>query len=257
MDAHSLKVIKYLSLPLILLLAIEAYCGAFVSEIYQRETLSLASQSQLQDKLNLFILLPLLALSLWQMHRQKGLWMLIFGGVIFYSLYQAFLYAFGLHFNGLFIIYCLHLGLTFYLFVYFLRKVARLEIAFLFREDAPLNWIGGLLILAAIFFYSIWLSELIPALRNAAIPASVAQNNLLVNPRHVLDIAIVLPSMLVAGILLMRRHGMGYLVSAVFLIYLVLQSGLMMATEQASILGYFAGGLALLSGFAFWRLIRL
>ncbi|MEL7531149.1 MAG: hypothetical protein AAFN10_07585 [Bacteroidota bacterium] len=256
MDAHSLKVIKYLTLPLLLLLGLEAYWGAFSSGTYQAEVASRTQQLGFLDRLNLFVVLPLLGLSLWQIHRHKAVWILSFGGLVFYSLYQGFLYAFGLHFNRLFLLYCLHLGLSFYLFVYFIRKAARLEISDLFRENAPLKLIGGFLILAALLFYTLWLTELIPALRNASLPRSVAAHSLLVNPRHVLDLGIVLPSMLVAGILLIRRHGMGYLVSGIFLIYLCLQLSAMIGTEQSPMMGYTCGGLVVLSGFCFWRLVR-
>ncbi|MEM6348117.1 MAG: hypothetical protein AAF927_29820 [Bacteroidota bacterium] len=257
MDLHSLKVIKYLTLPLLLLLGLEAYWGAFDPSTYQAESTALTTHLGWQGRLNLFVVIPLLGLSLWQMHRQNARWILCFGGVIFYSLYQAFCYAFGLHFNSLFIIYCLHLALSFYLFVFFTRKASRLEISTLFRESAPLKWIGGFLILMALLFYSIWLSELIPALRNASLPASLAQQDLRVNPRHVLDLGIVLPSMLVLGILLMRKHGMGYLVSAIFLLYLCLQLLNLLGLGLPFLPNYLAGALALLSAFFFWRLVRV
>ncbi|MEL7340451.1 MAG: hypothetical protein AAGM67_08205, partial [Bacteroidota bacterium] len=164
--------------------------------------------------------------------RQRSGWMLLFGGMVFCLLYHFFAYAFAVHFNALFLPYCLILGLSFYLFVFFLRKVARIERSLLFRADVPLRLIGGYLILVALSLYVMDLSVVIPASQNASTPAFLLENRLLTDPMQVLDLAIFLPSMLVAGILLIRQHTMGYLVSAVFLVFLLFR-----ALSQLSSLG--------------------
>ncbi|MEL6591640.1 MAG: hypothetical protein AAFQ68_16230 [Bacteroidota bacterium] len=224
MDTHTLKVIKFLTLSLLLLLAIVGYCGAFVNNTYRLDAATMIPIWQGKDMVHLLIMLPLMGFSLRQMHRQRSGWMLLFGGMIFTLLYHFFAYAFAVHFNDLFLLYCLILGLSFYLFVFFLRKVARIERERLFREDAPLRLIGGYLILVSLSLYVMALSEVIPALQNASPPDFLTENGLLTDPIQVLDLSIFLPSMLVAGILLIRQHTMGYLVSAVFLVFLLFRA---------------------------------
>ncbi|WP_296823731.1 hypothetical protein, partial [Sulfurovum sp.] len=51
---------------------------------------------------------------------------------------------------------------------------------------------------------------------------NVSDYNLLVNPVHVLDIAIALPGLIITSILLIRKHQLGFIFSPVFLVFTII-----------------------------------
>jgi hypothetical protein len=60
----------------------------------------------------------------------------------------------------------------------------------------------------------VWLWAVVPALVAGRVPDDLVKAGLLVNPVHVLDMAVFLPAMLLAGALLLRRRAMGYVLAA-------------------------------------------
>ena len=64
-----------------------------------------------------------------------------------------------------------------------------------------------------VLFAGLWLSELVPALVSGRVPVSLAEAGLWVNPIHVIDLSIVLPGFIVAGVAALgrREHGLFWL----------------------------------------------
>jgi hypothetical protein len=67
-----------------------------------------------------------------------------------------------------------------------------------------------LLIGVAALFLGLWLSEIIPDLVAGAPSRSASEWRVPTNPVHVLDLAFFLPAVAVSGVLLLRRHRLGY-----------------------------------------------
>ena len=62
-----------------------------------------------------------------------------------------------------------------------------------------------------------------------SVPKDVSDYKLLVNPVHVLDIAIVLPGLIITVILLMKKHVLGFIFAPIFLVFVTLLSIALMA----------------------------
>ncbi|HYT45408.1 MAG TPA: hypothetical protein VEP90_23975, partial [Methylomirabilota bacterium] len=62
----------------------------------------------------------------------------------------------------------------------------------------------------------------IPALVTGKIPPGVMENGLLTNPVHVLDLALLLPAMIITAILLWRRKLLGYFLAVPLLVFSIL-----------------------------------
>lgn len=112
--------ILLLSGPLAILTAFVSYAGVFIESTYTKETAIYAAQGIGQDIVNLFFVVPILIIGAIFSYRKSKLGLLIWSGAIFYLAYSYTIYSFGLHFNHLFIAYCVILGLSFYSLVYFL-----------------------------------------------------------------------------------------------------------------------------------------
>ena len=224
MKLNYTKSIIYLSVLLCLFLTIVSFAGGFIESTYQRETTSLAVQGIGQDIFDLFIAAPLLLISLLLSLRQSRTGIFILGGTVFYILYSFFIYSFGIHFNNLFVLYCFTLGTAFYLFILIIAEFLNADVKNWFEEKIPARSTASYLILIAVLFYYMWFSDIIPAVMNNSVPASVTGYNLLVNPVHVMDLSFVLPGLIIVSLLLIRKHRVGYIFVPVLLIFIVLLS---------------------------------
>ncbi|MEJ2627598.1 MAG: hypothetical protein P8078_03445 [bacterium] len=77
------------------------------------------------------------------------------------------------------------------------------------------------MLIIAVMFYLLWFKEIIPAIVNNTIPKSVTDYDLLVNPVHVIDIAIALPGLIITAVLLIRKHQLGYILTPIFLVFII------------------------------------
>jgi len=216
--------ILLLSVPLAILTAIASYAGIFIESTYARETTLYTSQGIGQDIVNLFIVVPILLVASFFASRKSKLGLLVWSGAIFYLAYSYTIYSFGLHFNQLFILYCAILGLSFYSFVYFILSAHKVNAAELFSDKISTLSTGVFLIVIAVLFYFIWLSELIPSINQNETPKSVIESGLLINPVHVLDLAICLPALLITGIALIQKRSIGFLLAPAMLIFCILMA---------------------------------
>jgi hypothetical protein len=221
MKLKNLKTLNFLLLPLSITLSIVSIAGAFVPSTYQREVPSMAAQGAGQDMVNLFLVVPLLLVSLVLTNRGSKIASLFLGGTLAYILYSFVIYSLGIHFNQMFLLYTATLGLSLYAFILYMNDMLKKDLSEWF-ENAPKKLIGIYLIIVAAIFYALWLQSIIPALINKTIPDDVANYDLLVNPVHVIDMAFALPALILGGILIMKAKSTGYLIAGLSLIFMMI-----------------------------------
>jgi hypothetical protein len=161
---------------------------------------------------------------------------LLHGAALVYTLYSYVIYAFAVHFNALFLVYCVTLGVCFFALLLLLRGLLEEHVRGWFRGRAPLGLAAGLQVTIAVVFAGLWLSEIVPALWNGRPPASLVEGGFFTNPVHVLDLSVLLPALALSGVLLLLRHEAGYLLSPLLLGFAVLMAaaivGMMVAMGQ-------------------------
>ena len=221
MEKPNHKFILLLSFPLAALLIVVSCIGLFTSDFYSAETLNWQAQSVGQDMIDLFFITPCLLITLVLAYRNNKAASMIWGGVVLYLTYTFVLYCFDVHFNRLFVLYCLCLGLSFYSLVYFLlTNLSECKEAF---ENKPATrFIGIYFIIIAMLFYFLWLAEIIPATLQNTIPKSVSDAGLFTNGVQVIDLAVILPAIFITGIFLLRRISFGFILAPVILTFFVL-----------------------------------
>lgn len=222
MENRNLKILRILTLSLAVCLAVVSLYGVFVPSTYERDAASMAAQGIGQDIVNLFFVLPLLLLTLIFMLKGSKVATFIFGGTLFYLLYSFVIYSFGVHFNNLFLLYCLTLGLSFYAFVLTLYELSHMEVQGWFGDRTPVRSVGIFLIIISAMFYLLWLKDIIPVILIDSVPQTVSDYKLLVNPVHVLDIAIVLPGLIITAILLLKKRRLGYILAPISLVFIII-----------------------------------
>ena len=82
--------------------------------------------------------------------------------------------------------------------------------------------VGGVLVVVAVLFAFLWLSEDLPALLAGATPKSAVEMGVPTNPVHVLDFAFFLPAGVLSGVLLLKRVPLAYTLAPAFVVFLIL-----------------------------------
>ncbi len=223
MQLKQIKLITTLTIILSISLAIVSYFGAFVSSTYDRDSLSMGVQGMGQDIVDLFIVVPLLILSLIYVRKAKINSYFIFSGILFYILYSFVIYGFGVHFNNLFLLYCLTLGTSLYTFIIMIVQLSKIDIQNIIFNKTPTKIISEyFFIIIAAMFYMLWLKDIVPAILHNSVPSEVGENNLQVNPVHVLDISIALPGLIITSVLLLKKQKLGFIFTPVFLVFIII-----------------------------------
>ncbi len=261
MNENHARMIAGISIPLALLLAVISSVGLVTSGFYGAETANWQAQSVGQDMIDLFLILPALIVTGIGAYKGKRFFLPLWGGVTLYLLYTFVIYSFAVHFNVLFVLYCLALGLAFYGFLWFLLRQIRFPV--LTTVDRGTIRITGIyFIFIAVLFYFLWLSEILPSIFRKETPASLIEVGLFTNPVHVLDLAVFLPGLLIAGLLVLKRHPFGFSLAPVFLTFTVLMNitigGLILVMRSRGVeadlsVTFIMGTLAL---FSLWLLAR-
>ncbi|MGE3801831.1 MAG: hypothetical protein AB7H80_12500 [Candidatus Kapaibacterium sp.] len=264
-NRSNVRVIAGISIPLGLLTGIISLIGLLTPDFYFKETANWQAQSVGQDIINLCVILPALIATTIGACKRRPLFLTLWGGTLLYLLYTFTIYSFALHFNALFLLYCLALGFSFYGLLYLFFLIATSPAAADIVHKNILKLTGIYFLVIAILFYVLWLSEILPSTLQNRTPQSLTDVGLLTNPVHVLDISVLLPGLFITGVLLLRGNRFGLSFAPIFLAFTILMNitigGLILVMKEKGIpadlsLTFIMGALALLSLTLLIRLAR-
>jgi hypothetical protein len=201
-----------------LLVSATSLLGILFDGTYSRDTKAWAVQAVGQDYANLVVVMLLLA-STYYLSRGSLKAYLVWLGAHLYIIYVFAIYAFAVHFNFLFLIYILILGISFYTLIGGLRAVDTANLSATLITNTTSKKASALLMFTGIMFSALWLAQIVPYLQSNQIPPILAEIGLLTNPVHVLDLAFMLPGMIIASVLIWRRDALGFLVIVPLLVF--------------------------------------
>jgi hypothetical protein len=214
------KYIIALSVPLAILIIIVSLVGIYTPDFYAKETQNWQVQSIGQDIINLVFITPVLLVSSLLAARNWKPGRHLWGGALLYLIYTFTIYCFDVHFNKLFVLYCLILGFAFYAFLYFTFQ--RLREPTLYTTSLVRKIVGIYFISISVLFYFVWLSETMPAVIANSVPKTLEQAGLPTNPVHVIDLAIILPGIFMTGIFLLKNKKLGHILTPTMLMFFIL-----------------------------------
>lgn len=214
------KNVLKVSIPLIVLVIVVSLVGLLYPEIYRAAAPGWLTQTVGQDAIDLFLIVPVLIIGTLYSLATNRIAIYLWLGTMMYLVYTFLIYCFTVRFNPLFIPYCLILGISFFSVVWFFSGDK--DQVYGNTRNRILSVVGIYFIAISVIFYSLWLSEVIPATINNEIPESTKEAGLLTNPVHVIDLAFFLPATFIAGVLALRRTLMSTILSPVFLTFFIL-----------------------------------
>jgi hypothetical protein len=211
-----------LSLALATVAAAGSVAGLLaVDRIYGQETEAFIDQAVAQDLVNLCVVAPGIAVLAVAALRGSLAAYLAWLGFLAFTVYNYVIYVFDIHFGPLFLVWVAVFGAAVYALGggVLALDFAAVGAAFGHRRE---RFTAGFLLVTAVLFGLLWLSDIVPALLDGTAPKSVVEVNLPTSPVHVLDLAVFLPAVAAVGASLWRQHPLGYVGAPVMLLFLAL-----------------------------------
>jgi hypothetical protein len=191
------------------------------SGLYRYDPAEFALEGIIWDVINLFIGLPLFALSIYLSHRNSMRGKLLLEGLLFYFFYVYLMATVGIAFNNLFLVYIIIFALCAVVFFMNLSNVNVLSLPTQVSTKFPHRLFTGFVFTVGAVLCILWLKRIFQIMLTGQFPPDVAGMTTLVSQG--VDLGIVVPLALSAGISLERRSPWGYLLASITMTY-----GLMM-----------------------------
>ena len=177
--------------------------------LYQKDSLLLGSGFRGNDAVMLFVATPLLLISLC-FHRRGSLK----ASIMLLGALATFLYAyasigFGANYNSLFPLYIVLFSLSLFAFILAFASLDLQLLAGRVLPSLPRRGLASFLFISAAVLFIVWfVLSLLPAILSGRPPEVL--DHYTTFPTHMLDLGIVMPALILAGVLLLRHHRLGY-----------------------------------------------
>jgi hypothetical protein len=188
--------------------------------LYAHDTIFSAGASQGADLIALFIALPLLVVS-FVLYRRGSLrgGFLVVSALAYYLYYGASL-GFVVAYNNLYLIYLALFSASFFAFILSFTMFDLPTLPTRISQRLPRRGTAVFMFVAGFGTAFIWLSDVVNALSTNGVPEALGVNISLIT--YTLDVGIIAPAALLAGVLLLRRAPLGYLLTGILSIMLAL-----------------------------------
>lgn len=184
--------------------------------LYQYDTLLVGAALRGTDAVTLLISLPLLVLFFWKARSGSQNVMLALLGVLFYFLYKGASLTFSAAFNPLFLVYTALFSASLFAVIVAMTTFDLESLAKRVQPGFPHRGAAFFLFVAGFGTLLIWLSEVIPPILTGDAPEIMGTYTTLFT--HGFDSAVITPAAVIAGVCLLRRNPLGYLLAAPILI---------------------------------------
>lgn len=185
--------------------------------LYQYDSRLLGAGFKGTDMVTLTIAIPILLLSYLQSRRGSLRWGTFLVAALFYFLYNGASMTFAASFNSLFLFYIALFSGSMFALIFTLVNVDSAELIKRVQAGFPHRAIAGFLFVAGIGTLLLWISELIGPILQGTAPEIIGPYTTLFT--HGFDSALITPTAVMTGILLLQRKSWGYVLSAPIMIF--------------------------------------
>ncbi len=183
--------------------------------LYYWDTVSSAAQMRANDLVTLALALPLLLASFIMALRGSLRARIVLAGTLAFILYTYITMAFGAQFNALFPVYVGLFGSSLYCLIFVMMGFDLPSLPSAFSDRLPRKGIAGLLFFAALFLTLAWSGRIAAGYGKGATPLLENGTSMFI---QAMDLSLVVPLCVVAGVLLLRKKPWGYLLASVGLV---------------------------------------
>jgi hypothetical protein len=187
--------------------------------LYYYDTVSSAAQMQGNDFIALILGMPLLVISsvmagVYPAGRSGSLrGRLLLAGTLGFFLYTYLSMSMLTAYNMLFLVYVALFTMSLYAFILCMLSFDLADLPRHFSDKLPRGWIAGVLFAVGGFLSLAWVGRVVTELLNPQIPAAL--ENTTTRVIQALDLSLIAPLTVLAGIMLLKRSAWGYLLASV------------------------------------------
>jgi hypothetical protein len=187
--------------------------------LYRYDTPLIAVGYRVSDAFTLIVGIPLLLVSFWLYQRGSMRGKILLTGVLLFFFYNFGSLGIGAAYNSLFLVYIILTMLTFLGSSGLLLSFDLQTFPTFFSDRVPRRGISLFLIISGVALFCIWLFlSILPALLAGGVPPEVDSYTTMIT--FVLDMALISPILVSAGVLLRRAEALGHLLASVLLIFI-------------------------------------
>jgi hypothetical protein len=183
--------------------------------LYTWDTVSSAAQMQANDLVMLVLGLPLLAVSFWLSLKGSLRSHLLMTGTLGFILYTYITMCFGAAYNDFFLVYVALFSASLFAFILSMMSFDIPSLTKYFSERVPRKAIAGLLLFTAAFLSLAWLGRIAPTILENQTPILENTTSMFI---QAMDLGVIVPFSVLAGILVLRRSPWGYLLASIGLL---------------------------------------
>ena len=180
--------------------------------LYSHDTVFSASTTRGTDMVTLFVGLPLLLVSFGLYRRGSLRGGLMLSGVLAYFLYYGASLGLDKAYNSLFLVYIALFSACFYAFVIVFTAIDLTQLSSCVSDRLSVRGMAVFMFIVGIGLAFIWLSDVVAALLNNSIPAALGSSTTAVT--YTIDVGIIAVACILAGVQILRRTSLGYLLFA-------------------------------------------
>ena len=233
--------------------------------LYRYDTTLMAMGFKAGDAVTLILGIPALIFSLLRYRHGSVRGGLLLAGTLAYFLYNYASVTFGAAYNHLFLVYVVLMSASLFGLILTLMSFDLAMLTAHFSAHLPHRDIGIYSIVSGIVLLLIWpVLSIIPALVEGKAPPEVWSYTTVIT--YAIDMGIVAPALIVAGVMLLHRNPLGYLLSSTLLVFtVILGTNLLTAGTIQMRAGFinipqfigFVASFAILTLYAIWFTLTL
>jgi hypothetical protein len=206
-----------LSTIVTLLAALASAGGLLINNLYRdNDFVKLAWRTN--DMITLFVVVPLLIISVFLSQKGFQRWLLIWIGLLGYTFYNFAFYLFGTAFNLFFLVYTALVSISAFSLILLFSQLDISSMASKFSVKTPVKYISIYLLLITVMLFIAEISIIIPFITSGTIPETIKQTGHPTGVVFALDFSIVVPVSIMAAVLLWQQKGWGYILSIMMLV---------------------------------------
>jgi hypothetical protein len=180
--------------------------------LYHYDTVSTVAQMQGNDTITLVVGLPLLVVSAWLALAGSLRGRLLLAGTLGFFLYTYMSMSMLAAYNALFLVYVALFTFSLYAFILTMLSFDLADLPRHFSPQLPRGWIAGVLFAIGGFLFLAWMGRIVAPMFQHQVTALENTTTLVI---QTMDLALIVPLAILAGILLLRRSAWGYLLASV------------------------------------------
>lgn len=206
-----------LSIIITILIIVASAGGLFIDGLYRDNTWT-TTQLRGSDLVRLVVAVPVLVAALIFTKRGSQRALLIWLGMLWLTVYDYAFFLFGAAFNVFFLVYVSLFSLSILALIFALPRVDAKAISRKFKARTPVKWISGYMLFIAIFLGGLWSAQTLNFIVTGQLPQSNIDSGHPTNIVFALDLALLVPGLVLAAVWLWKRRPWGYILGAMMLV---------------------------------------